>query len=394
MNSSRRHFPFNSNNNNNNNNSTNLSHSYQITVQSTTPNRNIIHPKPKTSHLSTSYNPYRNEAFSPNSGHSSRLHQPPMGSLYTSSFEDKHHTSDYFEDVEEEEDDNNLNPNNTPIVVNDGNDNYYAIGAGEAGFYYDIDDNNVGMGPLEHDDEDEEAALLVDGSPQDYYKNNNNYQHIDENAGNNRAQIRRIPNTNISKKVNKPEASSWLSKLCCCFRQRSQKKDFQRMFKFEQLFWKDQQRKALYKKDASTWRLFFVTMCFCALQCCWSLQIAQLTPLVLEMNFPKLWITIVWLCGPISGILVQPIVGIWSDKCRSRLGRRRPFILTGAIFIILSLCFIANCLDIGYVLGDTADYSPWSLTFTILGFWVLDIANNTLQGMHLIISIISPKMTQ
>ncbi|KAG2389358.1 hypothetical protein C9374_013918 [Naegleria lovaniensis] len=375
----RRNLPFNNNHSTTTHSSSNLSHSYQNTkpspITSTTPNRNIINPNQKTSYLSASYNPYRNEAFSPNSG--SRFHQPPMGSLYTSSFEEeKHHTSDYFEDVEEEDDDDNNN-NNTPIVVNDGNDNYYAIGTGDAGFYYDMDDNNVGMGPLEHYDEDEEAALLVDGSPQDYY--NDHQQQIGEDH---RPQIRRIPNANSTKKANKTETRSWFSKLlCCCFRQPSPKKDFQSMFKFEQLFWKDQQRKAArYKKDASTWRLFFVTMCFCALQCCWSLQIAQLTPLILEMNFPKMWITIVWLCGPISGILVQPIVGVWSDKCRSRLGRRRPFILTGAIFIVLALCFIANCLDIGYVLGDTAEYSPWSLTFTIIGFWVLDIANNTLQG--------------
>ncbi|KAL9650303.1 hypothetical protein ABK040_014957 [Willaertia magna] len=135
-----------------------------------------------------------------------------------------------------------------------------------------------------------------------------------------------------------------------------------------------------YKKNASTLRLLFVTMCFCALQCCWSLQIALLTPYVLEMGLPKIWVTIVWLCGPISGIIVQPIVGIISDRCRSRLGRRRPFILIGTIILIFALLFIPNSLDLGYFMGDTQEYKPAGLTLTIIGFWVLDIANNILQG--------------
>ncbi|EFC50542.1 predicted protein [Naegleria gruberi] len=116
------------------------------------------------------------------------------------------------------------------------------------------------------------------------------------------------------------------------------------------------------------------------MQLCWSLQISQLTPHILEMNFPKIWITLVWLCGPLSGIIVQPIVGVWSDRCKSSLGRRRPFILVGSIFMVLSLCFIVNCLDLGYLLGDTIDNTTWSLTFTIIGFWILDISLNTLQG--------------
>jgi solute carrier family 45, member 1/2/4 len=49
---------------------------------------------------------------------------------------------------------------------------------------------------------------------------------------------------------------------------------------------------------------------------------------------------------------VQPLVGVLSDRCTSRLGRRRPFILGGTIFIALALLLIPNSLDIGFLLGD------------------------------------------
>ena len=72
--------------------------------------------------------------------------------------------------------------------------------------------------------------------------------------------------------------------------------------------------------------------------------------------------SIMWLCGPVAGFVVsiwdfkllvfvvewlqplfdsgeqvQPCVGLWSDKCRSRLGRRRPFLLAGCTMICVAV---------------------------------------------------------
>ncbi|KAB1208026.1 Sucrose transport protein SUC3 [Morella rubra] len=54
----------------------------------------------------------------------------------------------------------------------------------------------------------------------------------------------------------------------------------------------------------------------------------------------------IWLCGPITGLVVQPCVGIWSDKCTSKYGRRRPYILVGSLMIsaavFLTLCTLVS----------------------------------------------------
>ncbi|KAG7586014.1 MFS transporter superfamily, partial [Arabidopsis thaliana x Arabidopsis arenosa] len=67
----------------------------------------------------------------------------------------------------------------------------------------------------------------------------------------------------------------------------------------------------------------------------WALQLSLLTPYVQLLGVPHKWSSFIWLCGPISGLLVQPSVGYFSDRCKSRFGRRRPFIATGALLVAL-----------------------------------------------------------
>ncbi|MED6217794.1 sugar transporter [Stylosanthes scabra] len=119
----------------------------------------------------------------------------------------------------------------------------------------------------------------------------------------------------------------------------------------------------------------------------WALQLSLLTPYVQTLGIGHAFSSFIWLCGPITGLVVQPCVGIWSDKCTSKYGRRRPFILAGSLMISLAVILIGFSADIGYVLGDTSEHCSTfkgtriraALVF-ILGFWMLDLANNTVQG--------------
>ena len=52
------------------------------------------------------------------------------------------------------------------------------------------------------------------------------------------------------------------------------------------------------------------------------------------------------------GFLLQPILGVMSDRCESRFGRRRPFILTLGIGTYLGIGFLLNSYLIGQNLGD------------------------------------------
>ncbi|KAE9453976.1 hypothetical protein C3L33_14097, partial [Rhododendron williamsianum] len=119
----------------------------------------------------------------------------------------------------------------------------------------------------------------------------------------------------------------------------------------------------------------------------WALQLSLLTPYIQTLGIQHAFSSFIWLCGPITGLVVQPCVGIWSDKCTSKYGRRRPFILVGSLMISAAVIIIGFSADIGYLLGDTKENcrtykgtrTKAAVVF-IIGFWMLDLANNTVQG--------------
>ncbi|CAK7347329.1 unnamed protein product [Dovyalis caffra] len=127
-------------------------------------------------------------------------------------------------------------------------------------------------------------------------------------------------------------------------------------------------------------QLLSVTSIAGGIQFGWALQLSLLTPYVQELGIPHQWASIIWLCGPLSGLFVQPLVGLMSDRCTSRFGRRRPFIVAGAILIAGSVLIIGHSADIGWWLGDRGDVRPRAIGAFVFGFWILDVANNMTQG--------------
>jgi solute carrier family 45 protein 1/2/4 len=111
----------------------------------------------------------------------------------------------------------------------------------------------------------------------------------------------------------------------------------------------------------------------------WALQLSLLTPYVQELGIPHVWASLVGMCGPISGILVQPIVGHYSDGCTSKYGRRRPFIVVGAISVVVGVLTIGFSADLGFLLGDSLVGRPRAIVFFVLGFWILDVGSGVIQ---------------
>ncbi|GMJ11658.1 SUCROSE TRANSPORTER 1, sucrose-proton symporter 2, ARABIDOPSIS THALIANA SUCROSE-PROTON SYMPORTER 2 [Hibiscus trionum] len=130
------------------------------------------------------------------------------------------------------------------------------------------------------------------------------------------------------------------------------------------------------------WNIVVVSAIAAGIQFGWALQLSLLTPYVQTLGVPHVWAAFIWLCGPISGLLVQPIVGYTSDHCTNRFGRRRPFIAAGACSVAVAVFFIGFAKDIGHRTGDSLHNptKPRAVTIFVIGFWILDVANNMLQG--------------
>ncbi|MBX3244565.1 MAG: MFS transporter [Acidobacteria bacterium] len=77
---------------------------------------------------------------------------------------------------------------------------------------------------------------------------------------------------------------------------------------------------------------------FLGIQFGWGLQMANMSPIYTYLGAEPDKLPYLWLAGPLTGLLIQPIVGAMSDRTWTRLGRRRPFFLVGAI--IASICLV------------------------------------------------------
>lgn len=141
------------------------------------------------------------------------------------------------------------------------------------------------------------------------------------------------------------------------------------------------------KPDVRRLRIFALTSGLIGLQFCWAVQVGYVTKSLLELGMPERFVSYAWLAGPIAGVIVQPIVGVLSDRCASSYGRRRPFLVLGTISAAICLVLFAYAEQLGQVLGDPipdADEPisdrPRAVFVAVLAFWMLDFAINAAQG--------------
>jgi maltose/moltooligosaccharide transporter len=85
------------------------------------------------------------------------------------------------------------------------------------------------------------------------------------------------------------------------------------------------------KPARSFWQIFNMSFGFLGIQFGWGLQMANMSAIYEYLGARADQIPILWLAAPLTGLLVQPLIGHASDHTWNRLGRRRPYFLTGAI---------------------------------------------------------------
>ena len=79
------------------------------------------------------------------------------------------------------------------------------------------------------------------------------------------------------------------------------------------------------------WQIWNMSFGFLGIQFGWGLQLANMSAIYTKLGANPDQIPILWLAGPVTGLLVQPIIGSLSDRTWNWLGRRRPYFTIGAI---------------------------------------------------------------
>ena len=97
------------------------------------------------------------------------------------------------------------------------------------------------------------------------------------------------------------------------------------------------------KPNLSFWQIWNMSFGFMGLQFGWGLQMANMSSIYENLGAKPEEIPALWLAAPLTGLIVQPIIGYLSDRTwHPVLGRRRPFFLIGAILSSLCLFIMPN----------------------------------------------------
>jgi maltose/moltooligosaccharide transporter len=96
------------------------------------------------------------------------------------------------------------------------------------------------------------------------------------------------------------------------------------------------------KPNRSFWQIWNMSFGFFGIQFGWGLQMANMSAIYEYLGARADQIPILWLAAPLTGLLIQPIIGHSSDRTWGPLGRRRPYFLAGAILASLMLIFMPN----------------------------------------------------
>jgi maltose/moltooligosaccharide transporter len=98
------------------------------------------------------------------------------------------------------------------------------------------------------------------------------------------------------------------------------------------------------------WKIWNMSFGFLGVQIGYSLQNANTSRILSAIGANPEHLSYFWLAAPLAGLVVQPIVGLSSDKTWTRLGRRIPFILGGCFVSALAMFFMPNSEHFAYVL--------------------------------------------
>jgi maltose/moltooligosaccharide transporter len=96
------------------------------------------------------------------------------------------------------------------------------------------------------------------------------------------------------------------------------------------------------KPRLSFWQIWNMSFGFLGIQFGWGLQLANMSPIYKYLHAEESSLPYLWLAGPVTGLIIQPIIGSMSDRTWNRLGRRRPYFLVGAILASIALFIMPN----------------------------------------------------
>ncbi|MCD8023950.1 MAG: MFS transporter [Candidatus Gastranaerophilales bacterium] len=133
-------------------------------------------------------------------------------------------------------------------------------------------------------------------------------------------------------------------------------------------------------KKFTTIQLLNFCLGFFGLQFAWQMRIILSGPVTESLGASPFLFGIIWLAGPVTGIVVQPIIGALSDRTQTPIGRRVPYLIGGALLAAIGLVILPNSGNIASVFEGAPVWL--GLLIAAIMIWVIDACVNAAQGPY------------
>ncbi|KAL0474226.1 hypothetical protein QR685DRAFT_430849 [Neurospora intermedia] len=135
------------------------------------------------------------------------------------------------------------------------------------------------------------------------------------------------------------------------------------------------------KGSTETMRMLLLTCVSVGITFTWGVEMTYCTPYLLSLGLTKGQTSLVWVAGPLSGLIVQPIIGVIADQSKSRWGRRRPVIVIGSIITALALMALGFTKEIvAYFIWDPTYARACTIAVAVLSLYCVDFAINAVMS--------------
>ncbi|MGM9844055.1 MAG: MFS transporter, partial [Muribaculaceae bacterium] len=106
------------------------------------------------------------------------------------------------------------------------------------------------------------------------------------------------------------------------------------------------------KPDLGFWKLWNLSFGFFGVQIAYALQSANVSRIFATLGADPHDLSYFWILPPLMGLIVQPLVGTYSDRTWTRIGRRLPYLIVGAVVAVLVMCLLPNAGSFGLAVSS------------------------------------------
>ena len=117
------------------------------------------------------------------------------------------------------------------------------------------------------------------------------------------------------------------------------------------------------KTKLTFWQMWNISFGFFGVQIAYSLQSANISRIFATLGADPHDLSFFWILPPLMGLLVQPLVGKYSDRTWTKLGRRIPYLFLGSVIAILVMCMLPNAGNFGLAVSGAMLFGLVSLMF-------------------------------